>query len=111
MKIVFATLKGVLFWSYDRGSWQYDIMCVLILAFVFFGPNSIFHSKAEPSTQALSNPAFVTRQEVEQSSPADMEQKIAEHLSKKHGRTVRVSLVEPLMDASGNLRGYQVAWE
>ena len=23
-----------LFWTYDRGSWQYDVMVVLILAFI-----------------------------------------------------------------------------
>jgi hypothetical protein len=24
-----------LFWTYDRGSWQYDVMVILILAFVW----------------------------------------------------------------------------
>jgi len=24
-----------LFWTYDRGSWQYDVMVILILAFIW----------------------------------------------------------------------------
>lgn len=42
MTIVVTTLKKVLFWSYGRGTWQYDVMCVLILAFIFLSPNHLF---------------------------------------------------------------------
>ncbi|MBM3790297.1 MAG: hypothetical protein FJW35_08085 [Acidobacteria bacterium] len=30
--------RGILVWSYDRGTFPYDIICALILAFVFFMP-------------------------------------------------------------------------
>ena len=43
MKIILITLKKTLFWSYERGTWQYDLLCVLILAFIFFTPNELFH--------------------------------------------------------------------
>ncbi len=39
------TLKGLLLWNYDRGSWQYDLMVVLILAFVFLIPARYFHDR------------------------------------------------------------------
>lgn len=39
------TLKGLLLWTYDRGSWQYDLMVVLILAFVFLIPARYFHDR------------------------------------------------------------------
>jgi hypothetical protein len=45
VKIILSTLKKILFWSYERGSWQYDVMCVLILAFIFLSPNRMFHSQ------------------------------------------------------------------
>jgi hypothetical protein len=45
VKIILITLKKILFWSYERGSWQYDIMCVLILAFIFLSPNRWFQSQ------------------------------------------------------------------
>jgi hypothetical protein len=36
------TIHNIFVWSYDRGTLQYDIICALILAFVFFVPPSCF---------------------------------------------------------------------
>ena len=33
-------LRGAIFWTYRRGSWQYDILVLLILSFIFFTPRS-----------------------------------------------------------------------
>jgi hypothetical protein len=33
------------FWSYERGSWQYDVICAVILAFIFMTPTSWFHDR------------------------------------------------------------------
>jgi hypothetical protein len=38
-------IKRAIFWSYERGSWQYDIICVLILAFIFLTPTHWFHDR------------------------------------------------------------------
>lgn len=35
---VWRTIKSFIFWSYERGTVQYDIMVTLILIFVFFSP-------------------------------------------------------------------------
>jgi hypothetical protein len=37
-----GALRKTLIWSYERGTLQYDIICGLILAFVFFTPRSCF---------------------------------------------------------------------
>ncbi|MEJ2006724.1 MAG: hypothetical protein P8Z30_00970 [Acidobacteriota bacterium] len=37
--------KRAIFWSYERGSWQYDIIVLLILAFIFLSPASWFHDR------------------------------------------------------------------
>ncbi|MEJ7711598.1 MAG: hypothetical protein WKF84_17460 [Pyrinomonadaceae bacterium] len=37
-------LKRVLFWNYGRSTWQYDILCLLILAFIFLTPRTWFES-------------------------------------------------------------------
>jgi len=50
VKIILSTLKKILFWSYERGSWQYDIMCVLILAFIFLSPNRWFQRQSASTT-------------------------------------------------------------
>jgi hypothetical protein len=38
---VWRTIKGFVFWSYERGTVQYDVMVTLILLFVFFSPRLI----------------------------------------------------------------------
>jgi hypothetical protein len=44
--------ESFLIWSYPRGSIQYDIMCVLILAFIFLIPRSCFvRGKNEPTAK------------------------------------------------------------
>ena len=30
-----SILRRSIFWSYERGSWQYDVIVILILAFIF----------------------------------------------------------------------------
>jgi hypothetical protein len=39
---VLNVLKRIVFWSYGRTTWQYDVLCLLILAFVFLTPKSWF---------------------------------------------------------------------
>jgi hypothetical protein len=34
--------KSIVFWSYGRTTWQYDVLCVLILAFIFLTPKTWF---------------------------------------------------------------------
>jgi hypothetical protein len=38
---VWRTIKSFIFWSYERGTVQYDVMVTLILLFVFFSPRLI----------------------------------------------------------------------
>lgn len=38
-------IKRSIFWSYERGSWQYDIIVLLILAFIFLTPSGWFHDR------------------------------------------------------------------
>src|SRR5438270_11421826 len=35
---VWGTIRSFIFWSYERGTIQYDVMVTLILIFVFFSP-------------------------------------------------------------------------
>jgi len=77
MTIIFTTLKKILFWCYDRGTWQYDLLCVLILAFIFLTPNWIFntsgrstpdhavptHQVMKAASQPASGPELIGEQE------------------------------------------------
>lgn len=41
MSRVWRTIKGYIFWTYERGSFHYDVMVTLILIFVFVAPHFI----------------------------------------------------------------------
>jgi hypothetical protein len=38
-------LTRTIFWSYKRGTWQYDLIVIAILAFIFFSPRSWFSDR------------------------------------------------------------------
>ena len=38
-------MKRFLLWSFDRGSFQYDVICGLILAFIFLTPGHAFNDR------------------------------------------------------------------
>lgn len=44
-------IRNVLLWTFGRGTWQYDIMCGLILAFIFLTPPAFLqgHRSADPT--------------------------------------------------------------
>ncbi|PYV06416.1 MAG: hypothetical protein DMG10_01890 [Acidobacteria bacterium] len=55
--------RKILIWSYERGSLQYDIICALILAFIFFVPPSCFVKKEVPQK--------ASRETVPEASPGE----------------------------------------
>jgi hypothetical protein len=56
-----GTIRNILVWSYERGTLPYDILCGLILAFIFFVPRSCFApKKPELEIPAPSSQSSVT---------------------------------------------------
>jgi hypothetical protein len=54
--MLLRALKRIVFWSYSRTTWQYDVLCALILAFVFLTPKSWFERGKLTCTPAHQNP-------------------------------------------------------
>lgn len=50
-------IKKIFLWEYARNTWQWDILCVLILAFIFLTPKSWFEGSQRRLEQAHRNPA------------------------------------------------------
>ena len=46
MKSFLVGIKNVLLWSYGRGTWQYDALCLLIVLAVFLIPSGYFGYRA-----------------------------------------------------------------
>jgi len=97
MKLILTTLKKTLFWSYERGSWQYDVMCVLILAFIFFVPRSLFYE-----------PIIVRSEEVGAVSSVGIEQ-LADHLARRYGHPVPISDFKRVEERPGEVK--YLVWE
>lgn len=38
------TARKIVFWTYPRTSWQWDVLCVLILVFIFLTPKGWFEN-------------------------------------------------------------------
>ena len=55
MASVPGIVKRIVLWSYGRSTWQYDVLCVLILAFVFLTPKSWFETGKLPCSPAHQN--------------------------------------------------------
>jgi hypothetical protein len=44
MGYIFRIIKKLFFWGYARNTWQYDVLCAGILAFIFLTPQRWFDS-------------------------------------------------------------------
>ncbi len=44
-------LKRIILWDHERGTWQYDVFCLLIIAFIFLSPKTLFNAE-RPATRA-----------------------------------------------------------
>ncbi|HBB88984.1 MAG TPA: hypothetical protein DC047_15370 [Blastocatellia bacterium] len=55
-----TTLKKLFFWNYARSSWQWDILCVVILIFIFLTPKSWFESGERRTAMAHQTPSAST---------------------------------------------------
>jgi hypothetical protein len=108
MKIIFSTLKKVLFWSYDRGTWQYDVMCVLILAFIFFTPGDWFKTRWLALAEDTSRAIYVTSEEVGPVASENPEQEVADYLSRKYGRKLGVARIEQVTSETTGSKAYLV---
>jgi hypothetical protein len=110
-----AAIYRGLFWTYERGTWQYDIMVALILAFIFLTPRHWFHD--QPSSPAdvvlVSNRAhekvYQLRAGLIAATANPAVQNEAEKLLRLHtGKPVQVIRIEPAMDSDGQVVSYAV---
>ena len=58
MKTLWRAIVRVLFWSYERGTWQYDLAVGGIILFVLFSPRLI-HFNDQPAVGPLPSQAMI----------------------------------------------------
>lgn len=47
-------MKNIINWSYERASWQWDVLCILIMVFIFASPKAWFNRPKPDATQTAS---------------------------------------------------------
>jgi hypothetical protein len=101
MGFISDSAKKIVFWNYSRTSWQWDVLCVLILAFIFLTPKSWFVSHPPIQTATVWVRDLVDRQGDKTEIGQRAKQKI-----NPNGRIV--GDFRPVYDASGRLIAYDV---
>jgi hypothetical protein len=80
-----SLLRNYIFWKYERGSFHYDVMVTLILAFIFISPHFIdFKDRPVPPVPLRSSEVLVKAQHISGNEPGFIYEIRAEDL---HGAT------------------------
>jgi hypothetical protein len=117
-------LSRTFFWSYERGTWQYDLAVILIVVFVLLTPRNWFHDKPEGGTpvspgqvQLISQDGnhLTYRVDARVLAPPtklallnDLHNTLQEALPELHNGSFSIAKIEPLRDEQGTLIAYQV---
>jgi len=128
LRIDMASLGQILsktfFWSYERGTWQFDLAVILILAFVLATPRGWFHDKPESGGPAAPGQILKISQEGNHSTyrvdvrvlapptklalQNDLHTALQEALPELHKGNFSIAKIEPQHDEQGNVTAYQV---
>ena len=108
-------LRPAVFWSYRRGSWQYDVMVALIVAFIFLTPRGFFRDQPRPQQIVMlpsSEPGWtvflVAPELVHDPSPGQIEPQLRKLVESRAGNKILQLRTEPALDSEGRLQGYLV---
>lgn len=107
---VLNLIKKIFFWRYARNTWQWDILCVLILMFIFLSPKGWFEGGERKLRPAHQNPTsatlFVGPEFIENEGDTV---KLQERVRALTGRNdAEVGSVRKVLDKDGKTLGYQV---
>jgi hypothetical protein len=123
-KNLFSGLEDIIFWAYGRGTLQYDILCGLILAFIFLTPRycfrdwPVFNSPNQftfgdqivDTFDQNGNPVLnISTQLVPQSLDTSVVRSAARTLLQKSlNRTISIADIKPILGDNGETVGYSV---
>ena len=102
-------LKKLFFWNYARNTWQWDVLCVLILVFIFLTPKSWFSNSERWPLAAHQRPTStllmgvdVVEKEADKSS---LQQRVRTLTGRPEAEVVAVRKV---VNQDGRVSGYEV---
>jgi hypothetical protein len=95
-------VRKVVFWNYPRTSWQWDVLCVLILVFIFLTPKSWFDNSEFKGHQKVVISAELVGTQPDR---AVIEQRARDYTHRPSGT---VSEPRPIRDEAGRVIAYEV---
>ncbi len=109
MKSILHVIKKAFLWSYPRNTWQWDVLCVLILIFIFLSPKTWFVS-GEPHRSghqrgALSTVIVGAELVDNYRDKGQLEQRVRALTGQAN---VQVIAVRPRHDSAGKTIAYEV---
>src|ERR1700691_4927317 len=130
MRALWRGLVGTIFWSYERGSWPYDLVVILIVLFVLATPRHWFHDQPQSSALASSSVQVVNEDSAAQTqtyrldakllAPEKRTAKSTPELEREthgilgrtvedlKGRTFQVVRIDPIQASDGSVQYYDV---
>jgi hypothetical protein len=105
-----TTLKKIFFWNYARNTWQWDLLCVVILIFIFLTPKSWFSGGELAQSMVHQSPVpmtLVLRPEVVGNE--EDKARIQQHVKTLTGRDdVEVLAIRKIPGPDGKTRSFEV---
>ncbi len=102
MAFLSNTARKIVFWNYSRTSWQWDVLCVLILVFIFLTPKWWFENTEFRRQRTVVLAAEVLGNQPDKSAIERRAKEVA-------GRPdSQVTDVREHRDGTGRLIGYEV---
>ena len=112
MSSVWRVFKNIVFWSYGRTTWQYDVLCALILAFIFLTPKNWFEQGEPRGGRPHQNPNMAAERLVirpENLGPTPAREEIERRVREAtHRSNIRVKGWRALRAGDGRLAAYEV---
>jgi hypothetical protein len=110
MNFILRIIKKSFLWTYARNTWQWDVLCVLILAFIFLSPKSWFaHGERRPpaghQTEAISTVTVSPEVIDNETDKAQLEEQIRAITGRANAQIVGVRRKH---DEAGKTLGYEV---
>lgn len=122
MKSLLVGLKNVLLWSYARGTWQYDVLCGLIVLTLLFWPNAKARTVNALAKVPLAMADGIWQREIEwQTLRGFLQQQnrlellnspreaVVYYLQSETNTVITLSSIEPFGDAQGRV-GYRARY-
>jgi hypothetical protein len=109
-----AGLKKLILWEYERATWPYDVICVIIFGFIVFTPRQWFrdqpripHASQITSLPSHGESVFWIESELVSSFPENQRlDGLGKVLTARTGKPQRLTRIEPILDSEQEIKGY-----